>query len=841
MDFLKLDIQLFAISNNATNSGLRSDAGNKATVYVEFTERALTDQNIANNTTTIDLKGTYTQNTGSWYDITTPMFYLEWYDDRSATWTIVDDENVQNMSRYDKKTLTGTIDVEHKDNGTLTGRARARWVYEKSSTLVPRNGNATTSDTVLTQVPRETKFSSVTDAYIEENPTIKLNKQNPSATTTITWSCSGNGTSKSGTVVEKTSATEITDWSIPTSVYSCISSTGKSVTIYLTATTYNGSSALSQTSSTSFTATVKKEKNLPNVLITAKDVNTATKNLTGNENVVVLNASIIECTYSATAKNGAIISSAVINEAGITAGDTTISGKKEVSKPDTNVFKLTATDSRGFSNYDTDTKDYIPYFVPTLNATIERNTPTDGKVNISFAGTYFSGNFSANTKNELSVAYRYAEKGASLPDWTEITPYTNGNNFSNNGEIQLDGFDYQKAYTFQLMISDKLNTKTTSQDISVGRPSPWWDKENMYVDGSYYKRDDDGVLKRNSTPLDAIFIPDGESISTEKYHTPGIYYGYNAGAHIGTPLTDGDFTLEVTRDAQNVIRQKLTKFREHDTNRHIWSTITFERYYSNHWSAWYCISGHQHCYNDNGEYGWYKIMTMPSTSGYGDVTGTILFKSAGASPDSTFGEISFTYYDNSKLSLRNNRGNIIRDNIVAIKHDEDNSVDICVLTTGWYSHLKVEVLSMYVDYQINFEPVFLGATLPEGTKYVAVTNRSNTNSIIYEGTIKGGDSVTLTGYKRFLDVYATVNFDDGMTTIKYTIDTINSGSEDAFGSGIVHCFDVANGIEYYMSECKFRNGVLTHTKIGYFNVSTGVYAERLWNASYYVYRIETYD
>ena len=523
MEFMKLNIQLFAITKEATNS-IKSDAGNKATIYVKFTERDLTSENINNNTTTIDLEGTYTQNTGSWAQISSPMFYLEWYDDKRATWTEIASKNVTAMSRYDVVTLTGTIDVPHKDNGTLTGQARVRWVYEKSSTLVPRNGNATTESTALTQVPRETKFSSVTDAYIEENPTIRLNKQNPNATTTITWSCSGNGTSRSGTVVEKTSATEITNWTIPTSVYSCISSTGKSVTIYLTATTYNGSSALSQTSSTSFTATVKKERNLPNVSITAKDINTATKKLTGDENVVVLNASTIECTYSATAKNGAIISSADINGTGLAVGSVTISGKKEILKPTTNVFKLTATDSRGFSHYDTDTLDYIPYFVPILNATIERNTPTDGKINISFAGTYFGGNFSTNTKNELSVAYRYAEKGASLPDWTEITPYTNGNNFSNNGEIQLDGFDYQKAYTVQLMVSDKLNSKTISQDIAVGRPSPWWDKENMYVDGDYYKRDENGVLTNVSKK------------SFAKLHT----YGYIDANGFITSWTDSD-------------------------------------------------------------------------------------------------------------------------------------------------------------------------------------------------------------------------------------------------------------------------------------------------------------
>ena len=836
MEFMKLNIQLFAISNSAVNDGLRSDAGNKATVEVKFTERALTDQNIANNTTTIDLEATYTQDTGSWRDIKTPWFYLEWYDDKRATWTIVADENVRSMARYDKKTLKGTIDVEHKDNGTLTGKARARWVYEKSSTLVPRNGNATTSDTVLTQVPRKNSISSY-NGYIEEWQTIDIGKQADSSTTTISWSASGNGQTDSGVIYNKYSGTQYTGWKIPTSLYKCIASTGTSVTVTLTAETFIGSTSIG-TNTTTFIAYTKEEYNKPDLSLTVKDVNPATIALTGDDDVVVLNASTMRCTYGATAKNGAYINSANINKQALSINASNISGTKDFTKCNTNVFTLTATDSRGYSKDKPETLNYIPYFAPSLTAVIERNTPTDGKLNISVDGTFYNESF-GKSSNGFVLHYRYAEKGATLPDWINITPTPSGNNFS--VDLQLEGFDYQKAYTVQVQMSDSLNTITRNQDISVGRPSPWWDKENMYVDGSYYKRDDDGVLKRNSTPLDAIFIPDGESISTEKYHTPGIYYGYNAGAHIGTPLTDGDFTLEVTRDAQNVIRQKLTKFREHDTNRHIWSTITFERYYSNHWSAWYCISGHQHCYNSNGEYGWYKIMTMPSTSGYGDVTGTLLLKSAGASPDSTFGEISFTYYDNSTLSLRNNAGNIIRDNIVAIKHDEDNSVDICVLTTGWYSHLKVEVLSMYVDYQINFEPVYLGSTLPEGTKYVAVTNRSNINSMIYEGKIKGGDSVTLTGYKRFLDVYATVDFDAGMTTIKYTIDTLNSGSEDTFGSGVVNCFDVANGIEYYMSECKFRNGVLTHTLIGYFNVSSGTYANRPGNNSYYVYRIETYD
>ena len=766
MEFIKLNIQLFAITKEATNSSLKSDAGNKATIYVKFTERDLTSENINNNTTTIDLEGTYTQNTGSWSQISSPMFYLEWYDDKRATWTEVASKNVTAMNRYDVVTLTGTLNVPHKDNGSLTGQARVRWVYEKSSTLVPRNGTATTDQTILTQVPRETKFSSVTDAYIEENPTIRLNKQNPNATTTITWSCSGNGTSKSGTVVEKTSATEITNWSIPTSVYSCISSTGKSVTIYLTATTYNGSSALSQTSSTSFTATVKKERNLPDVSITAKDINTATRNLTGNENVVVLNASTMECTYSATAKNGAYISSADINGTGLSVGSVTISGKKEISKPTTNVFKLTATDSRGFPNSKSDTKDYIPYFVPTLNATIERNTPTDGLVNIAFSGTYFNGNFSSSNKNELSVGYRYAEKGASLPDWTAIEPYKSGNNFSNNGTIQLSGFDYQKAYTVQLMVSDRLNSKIVSQDIAVGRPSPWWDEENMYVDGHYYKRDKNGVLIRNSTPVDAIELEEGTYLDNIK--TPGFYTANSGWGIYQTPVPDGAFTLEVLVAPNGNVKQIYHKHREDNGIRDNWSVATFERSFSSYWTRWTCVSGNLHAYNPNGDIGWYRVLTLSPTSGWANVTGTLSISTSGSSFGSFYGELSFWYYNNDGIRIRMLNGNLPISYVKAIRF-ADNSVGIFVCVASWYAPLDVKIKEMTMDYSVYINLEYIGGygNLPSGTDVpISHSNQYSTDETVVGQWIDGR-----TLYRK---VIIQSGFGEGITTIPHGIPNIDS-------------------------------------------------------------------
>lgn len=522
MEFIKLNIQFFGASNSASATlPTATNGSNKGKVEVSFTERDISTQNIIDNKTTIDLSGSFTQTSGYWSQISSPMLYLEWWDDKRNTWTEIAKQNVTAVSRNVPITLSGTIDVEHKADGSLTGKARTRWVYEASSKLVPRSGTAETNLTPLSQVPRTNELVAY-DGTIGKNATLTINRKAPNSETLIEFA-SGN---TSGVAKARANYNGDITWTIPKSLYNEISSTGKLAQVKVTATTFINDVPIGHDSKYIY-AYVDEEDSKPEVSVEAIDVRTETKNLTGNERVVVLNASTIRCTYSATAKNGAYIKSANINNVALTGGSTTISGTKDFVKPTTNTFTLSATDSRDLPNSNSKTLSKIDYFIPTLNATIERNTPTDGKVNILFNGKFYNGSFGAKS-NEIVVHYRYAEKGASLPDWTEITPYTNGNNFSNNGKIQLDGFDYQKAYTFQLMISDKLNTITKTQDISVGRPSPWWDKENMYVDGDYYSRNSSGVLEKIPTKnevVESAYLGQNPDIDSLHYKsgTYGIY------------------------------------------------------------------------------------------------------------------------------------------------------------------------------------------------------------------------------------------------------------------------------------------------------------------------------
>lgn len=113
---------------------------------------------------------------------------------------------------------------------------------------------------------------------------------------------------------------------------------------------------------------------------------------------------------------------------------------------------------------------------------------------------------------------------------------------------------------------------------------------------------------------------------------------------------------------------------------------------------------------------------------------------------------------------------------------------------------------------------------------------------IFSGALIGGESVTLSGVKRYLDIYYRMNFASGDGMGKYTIE-IAKDSIEMYSSGIIMAFDGSSGQEYYVSEGLYnqQTKVFTHTRIGYFNISTGQFTSRNNNDSYYIYQIDTYD
>lgn len=506
MEFIKLNIQLFGAYAEAKNDDLiANNNSNKATIKVSLSEADLTEKNKSDNKSPVTLTGTYTQTSGSWAQISTPMFYIDWYDDRTKEWVNKESKNVTSATRNVPITISKTFEVEHNDDGTLKGQARVRWEYEKSSVLVPRSGEAVTKLTSLTAIPRAKTISALS-ADIGYDTLITLKQTSEDYTVTITYECG----ELSGTIEEKTSETSI-GWKIPTEIYTQLSSTDKEIDIKLTATTYNDDTQIGSTQTT-FKARVNEEDNRPLAYLNVEDVNEITTALTSEPNKVVLNASSIKCNVQGMSKNGATIQSMKINDIElidfsyqqpdeVTPEDITEIALDEftINKPTTNVFTLTVTDSRGFTNAITTsnqkTLEKIDYIIPTISATFKRNTPVDGLVNVRYDGKFFNGVFKEGTSNTLQMAYQYRDKESDSEDyseWIALTPQISETDNTYGGQLQLEEeFDYEKQFDFRLSVKDLINdygVVFTTGSIAKGKPSHWYDDENFYVEGNYYQR-----------------------------------------------------------------------------------------------------------------------------------------------------------------------------------------------------------------------------------------------------------------------------------------------------------------------------------------------------------------
>lgn len=522
MEFIKLNIQMFGASNSAIATLPTANNGsNKGEVYVYFVEGDYTQEDIVNNRTTISISGYFKQTSGYWSQISSPRLRLYWYDTKRGTEDMVAEIPVNSVSRNVPVPIEATFFVEHNEDGSLSGYAKIEWNYGGSSSLVPRTGTATTPLTTLATLPRKNTIVSY-DANIGYDCAIDITKKAPTSTTTITYIING---VELGVAVANTSAEGRVWWNVPKSIYNYLTATSSYVEVTLRASTFiNGQGIDIYDYPIKVYAYYNDSK--PIITLTAKDINGTTINLTGNDQIVVYNASNIQCDYTYAGQYNAYIKSVKLNdvEVGTNSKQTIYYGAN------VDTFRLDVTDSRDYPNiYSVQMEDRVEYFKPTLNATIERNTPTDGIVNISFNGTFYNGSFGAkhNYKDGyFHVYYRYALKGSSFTeDWIELATEPTDNNF---GDIlSLEGFDYQKAYTFQIKVVDALNSVVVNQDVSKGRPSPWFDEENMYVDGNYYQRDAQTgkLVKILDKVVESAYLGQNPDINNLRYKngTYGIY------------------------------------------------------------------------------------------------------------------------------------------------------------------------------------------------------------------------------------------------------------------------------------------------------------------------------
>lgn len=323
------------------------------------------------------------------------------------------------------------------------------------------SGTASSSFTLPT-IPRASEVA-CSSPYIGDNAIISIDKKSSAFTNTVTYKI---GT-LTGTVATKTSSTtlQLNTSAIADQIYALIpNDTEIQGTIYCT--TYNGSTQIGNTKSTTFNLYAKESVCKPDVSATIVDINTSVTDITDK---FIKYISKPKVTINATAKNSATITNYSIN---LNDGQTSNLQENTFDTIGSNKVTVSATDSRGYSNSTDVTLDMIDYIKLHINTiSITRPEGTSNEAILNCDGAYYNGSFTDEVSNTLTATFKYRLSGAT--DWTDggsITPTIENNTF-NFFDLSLgESFDYNEEYQFKIILQDKFLTIGSSDADIITLP-----------------------------------------------------------------------------------------------------------------------------------------------------------------------------------------------------------------------------------------------------------------------------------------------------------------------------------------------------------------------------------
>lgn len=197
----------------------------------------------------------------------------------------------------------------------------------------------------------------------------------------------------------------------------------------------------------------------PTFTVDIVDTNTAMSNLTGDAaNKLVRGYSNAQVTLTSAPKKGAYI----VSEEIVCGAQKLEYGSGTFYNVESSEFVITVTDSRGYTATQTIYKTLVNYIPLTCN--LEVDIPSSsGSTVARISGNCFYGSF-GRLSNTLTISYRYRTDEA-YSNWQSASVTINSNNtYSVN--YTITGLDYTKAYTFEAVAGDRVET-TYSAEVKV--------------------------------------------------------------------------------------------------------------------------------------------------------------------------------------------------------------------------------------------------------------------------------------------------------------------------------------------------------------------------------------
>ena len=484
--------------------------------------------------------------------------------------------NTGGKSSWSGVVMTKTVNVSHNSDGTKTLSCSATF-----DTRVPSSGVQSCSGSkTLTTIPRKSTLS-VSNGTLGTAQTLTVTRQSTSFMHTITAKC---GT-VSATICTKSTSTSISF--TPPLSWASQNTTGTSVSVTYTITTYNGSTSIgsnSYTKTCSIPASVK-----PSVTIAVTDstgyANTYGGYLKGLSKVkVVLTAT--QSYGSAIASYKTTVNGSTYTTSSFTTGVLASSGTLTVSSTVTDKRSRTGTASKSLT--------VLNYTKPLITALSVHRCNQDGTANDQ--GEYVKVVFSSSVtslSSKNTASYKLEYKKTSESTYTVVTLTSYANNYAISNGSYIFAADSGSSYNIRVTVTDNFDSNAKATSASTGFTIMHWLASGLgmaigkiaeltnVLDIGFKTRFSGGILHpvlEPETDLDDVL-------------TPNTYVGanvtdYNYG---NCPLTSGTFSLEVVGLGQEgQVKQRLTYC--HKTASRVWERIYHKTGNVMSWGEWICVS-----------------------------------------------------------------------------------------------------------------------------------------------------------------------------------------------------------------------------------------------------------
>lgn len=488
--------------------------------------------------------------------------------------------------------FTKTLNISHNTDGSKTLTCSA-WISHERVTSSEQSYSQ-----ALTTIPRKSTLAA-SNGTLNTAQTLTVTRQSSSFTHTITYTCG----SASGTICTKSSSTSIS-FKPPLSLASQ-NTTGTSVSIKFTITTYNGSTSLgsnTKTISCTIPSSVK-----PSCTISVSDETS----YYSKYGAYIKGYSKLKVTVTPTlAYSSAIASYSVkanggtYTQASFTTGVVQVSGTTETI---TSTVTATVKDKRGRTSDQASTNVSVyNYSSPQITALKVKRCNADGTENAE--GEYASVTFSAKITSlggKNTKAYKLKYKKA---DATSFTEYTfNASSYNVTDQTYIFAADTGSSYNVVICATDDFGTTQLPADVSTASVPIHLraDGKGMGIGkiGELENGLDVGYTIRANKGFAPLPIPEGADFNDIK--TPNMYYckdGANS-TYKNSPLASAGttFTLEVLQGGNNGFTQIVTTTSK-DT-----VTIFQRAHYSGAWGDWNTI------YTNDGKVLWSGALLMTDT------------------------------------------------------------------------------------------------------------------------------------------------------------------------------------------------------------------------------------